>query len=92
MAQKKALTDITGSRYRKAGKAKKTLILDEFCQTIGYNRKYAITLLKGQIPIRVFWRWDDKKLGFWQTAKWNSSPGGFRWRFVPPGNLFCGLQ
>jgi hypothetical protein len=40
------LTDITGPRYRKAGRAKKSAILDEFCQTTGYNRKYAITLLR----------------------------------------------
>ena len=54
MAEKKALTDITGPRYRKAGKAKKTLILDEFCQTTGYNRKYAITLLRhaGKTQVR----------------------------------------
>jgi hypothetical protein len=45
MAQKKALADITGPRYRKAGKTKKSSILDEFCQSTGYNRKYAITLL-----------------------------------------------
>ena len=32
-------------RYRKASKKQKTAILDEFCQTCGYNRKYAIYLL-----------------------------------------------
>jgi len=32
-------------RYRKASKKQKTVILDEFCQTCGYNRKYAIYLL-----------------------------------------------
>jgi transposase InsO family protein len=46
MAQKKTLADITGPRYRKAGKAKKSAILDEFCQTTGYNRTYAVTLLR----------------------------------------------
>jgi hypothetical protein len=46
MAQKKTLADITGPRYRKAGRTKKSAILDEFCQTAGYNRKYAITLLR----------------------------------------------
>jgi hypothetical protein len=46
MAQKKAPADITGPRYRKTGKAKKSAILDEFCQNTGYNRKYAITLLR----------------------------------------------
>jgi hypothetical protein len=46
MAQKKTLADITAPRYRKAGKTQKTTILDEFCHTTGYNRKYAITLLR----------------------------------------------
>jgi hypothetical protein len=46
MAQKKALADVTGPRYRKAGRAKKSAILDEFCQNTGYNRKYAITLFR----------------------------------------------
>ena len=30
------------TRYRQAGKKAKTLILDEFCATCSYNRKYAI--------------------------------------------------
>jgi hypothetical protein len=46
MAEKKALTDVTARRYRKAGKTKKSVILDEFCASTGYNRKYAITLLR----------------------------------------------
>jgi hypothetical protein len=46
LTQKKALTDATGPRYRNAGKVNKSAILDEFCQTIGYNRKHAITLLR----------------------------------------------
>lgn len=33
------------TRYQQAGKKAKTLILDEFCATCGYNRKYAIRLL-----------------------------------------------
>jgi hypothetical protein len=33
------------NRYQRAGKIAKTLILDEFCATCGYNRKYAIRLL-----------------------------------------------
>lgn len=32
-------------RYRKASKKQKTAILNELCQTCGYNRKYAIYLL-----------------------------------------------
>jgi hypothetical protein len=46
MAQKKTLADITGLRYRKAGKARKSAILDEFGQNTGYNRRYALTLLR----------------------------------------------
>lgn len=32
-------------RYKKASKDQKTVILDEFCQACGYNRKYAIRKL-----------------------------------------------
>jgi hypothetical protein len=40
-------------RYLKARKGKKTRILDEFCETTGFNRKYAIRLLgKPYNPIR----------------------------------------
>jgi hypothetical protein len=33
------------TRYRKVSKELRALILDEFCQVCGYNRKYAIRLL-----------------------------------------------
>lgn len=33
-------------RYCRASKAEKSRILDEFCRTCGYNRKYAIALLR----------------------------------------------
>ena len=46
MKQKQALADVTGARYRKACKAAKSRILDEFCQSTAYHRKYAITLLQ----------------------------------------------
>lgn len=32
-------------RYQRADKSEKQAILDEFCLTCGYNRKYAIRLL-----------------------------------------------
>lgn len=32
-------------RYRKANRESKSLILSEFCQVCGYNRKYAIRIL-----------------------------------------------
>ena len=33
-------------RYRRSCKKNKTVILDEFCAICGYNRKYAIRLLR----------------------------------------------
>src|SRR5574337_38807 len=35
-------------RYRRAGRKEKAVILDEFCVNCGYNRKYAIRLLRKQ--------------------------------------------
>ena len=35
-------------RYKKATKRQKKLILDEFCHTCNYNRKYAIRLLNSK--------------------------------------------
>ena len=32
-------------RYRRASRAERSRLLDEFCQLTGYHRKYAITLL-----------------------------------------------
>jgi hypothetical protein len=45
MKEKQALADVTGPRYRKAKKAAKSIILDEFCKNTCYHRKYAILLL-----------------------------------------------
>jgi hypothetical protein len=45
MNERRALTRETAKRYRKASKAGKTLILNEYVQNTGYNRKYAITVL-----------------------------------------------
>ena len=38
------------TRYRKASKHLRALILNEFCQVCGYHRKYAIRLLNGPAP------------------------------------------
>lgn len=38
------------TRYRKASKELRSLILNEFCQVCGYHRKYAIRLLNGPAP------------------------------------------
>lgn len=45
MSEKKAITRETAVRYRKSDRANKQKILDEFTETTGYNRKYAIHLL-----------------------------------------------
>jgi len=54
MKEKRSLADVTGPRYRKANKAAKGAILNEFCQNTGYHRKYAVLLLKhaGKIQLR----------------------------------------
>ena len=38
----------TRPRYQGAERKYKKIILDEFCATWGYNRKYAIDLLNGK--------------------------------------------
>ncbi len=38
-----------GKRYRKATRKEKSIILGEFCATCGYNRKYAIRLLRKKL-------------------------------------------
>lgn len=45
MSGKKAITRVDCKRYRKAGRKEKTVILNEFVKTTGYNRKYAIDRL-----------------------------------------------
>jgi hypothetical protein len=48
MQERRALTREVAVRYRKSDKAGKKRILDEFCQTAGYHRKYAISLLANE--------------------------------------------
>jgi hypothetical protein len=43
--EKKSYLDTIRLRYKAASKAQKGIILGEFCQTCGYNRKYAIRQL-----------------------------------------------
>ena len=40
-------------RYQRSGREQKGWILDEFCAATGYNRKYAIKLLRGPVPRAV---------------------------------------
>ena len=55
MREKKALTNEIAVRYRKESKIGKQAILDEFCRTTGYHRKYAVQMLNswGKKKIRV---------------------------------------
>jgi hypothetical protein len=44
---KKEYTQATHQRYKNASRRERTVILNEFCATTGYHRKYAIRLLRG---------------------------------------------
>jgi len=66
MRQKKAITKELRTRYNKATKGQKGIMLDEFCATTGYNRCYASWILKIK---------KDKVLGYMTT-------GGKRIKFV----------
>ena len=50
-AAKEEIRQLMQPRYRRAKKAIKQKILDEFCTLCGYHRKYAIALLKK--PVRI---------------------------------------
>src|SRR4051794_8202660 len=39
-------------RYKAAGRAEKGFMLDEFCRTTGYNRKYAVSQLRHPPAVR----------------------------------------
>lgn len=43
--ERRSYLEAVEKRYREASKQSKAVILDEFCQVCGYNRKYAIRLL-----------------------------------------------
>ena len=53
MKTKKKLSEETAKRYCTAGKKQKTKIIDEFIATTGYNRKYAIHVLKNSAYVKV---------------------------------------
>jgi hypothetical protein len=48
--ERRAYLDAIRERYRKADRAGKTRILDEFCAVCGYHGKYAIRLLGRKRP------------------------------------------
>ena len=45
MSTRRELTEQLARRYRRASRKEKGVILDEFVETTGYQRKYAIQLL-----------------------------------------------
>ena len=51
-SERKAYLAAIRGRYRKANRAQKTKILDEFCAVCGYHRKYALRRLN-QAPKRA---------------------------------------
>ena len=54
MKTKRKLTEETAKRYCTADRKQKTKIIDEFVATTGYNRKYAIHVLKNTAGIKVY--------------------------------------
>jgi len=44
---KREYVDAVHRRYKNASRSERTIILNELCATCGYNRKYAIRLLRG---------------------------------------------
>ena len=53
MKMKKKLSEETAKRYCTANKKHKTKIIDEFVANTGYNRKYAIHILKNSAHIKI---------------------------------------
>lgn len=45
MRERKKLTMVKTQAYLKAGKTKKSVMLDDFCESTGYYRKYAARVL-----------------------------------------------
>jgi hypothetical protein len=46
--ERRAYLEAIRTRYRRANKTSKTVILNEFCAVCGYHRKYALRLLSTQ--------------------------------------------
>ena len=46
--ERHAYLEAIRTRYRRAGKAGKSAILNEFCAVCGYHRKYALRLLSAK--------------------------------------------
>ena len=78
MSEKRALTEEVVRRYRRAGKKQKGVILGEFVESTGYQRKYAIHLLNSWGRTRVV-RIDGQLVklvvGLWRDNQDESAPG-----------------
>ena len=59
------------TRYHKASRQERSVILDEFVKTTGYHRKYAIAMLGGRRPHR-----SQRLLG---STNATSASGSARW-------------
>ena len=46
MQERKKLTLVEAQRYVKASKVKKSAMLDDFCESTGYQRTYAARVLR----------------------------------------------
>ena len=55
MSTRRELTEELARRYRRASRREKGVILDQFVQTTGYQRKYAIQLLNWWGRSRLVW-------------------------------------
>ena len=60
---KRECLEKTRNRYRKAGRKYKKVILDEFCATWGYHRKYAIEILNRKLSKSKDWRGRPARYG-----------------------------
>ena len=53
MSQRKAVTKVVATRYRRAGKAAKGVILDELCATTGWHRNHARKALAAALKPKI---------------------------------------
>ena len=75
--EKKAYLQQIKPRYKKASKAEKKRILDEFCAVCGYNRKYAIRVLNRRKPPKQHHQ-SGRNPSMTATASWSRS-SAFGW-------------